>query len=169
MAGKIIGNTVKGLGSLVGDTVKDVAKEPGRIFEAATSAGSQTAAAGSSSPTARPVVASSPQPTVDRAREQDEINRLSQQINNKTGPAPKQPERRDVETEITQVRRKKETVEKDKQEELFLKELQEKREREQQEARIDAQEIIPQSKPSRGSALSPKNAGTKEMGKKRTG
>ncbi len=169
MAGKIIGNTVKGLGSLVGDTVKDVAKEPGRIFEAATSAGSQTAAAGSSSPTARPVVASSPQPTVDRAREQDEINRLSQQINNETGPAPKQSERRDVETEITQVRREKKTVEEDEQEGEFLRKLQEEREREQQEAKTDAQEIIPQSKPSRGSALSPKAVGTKEMAKKRIG
>ena len=145
MAGKIFGNAVK---------------EPGRIFEAATS--------GSSFPAARPAAVFKPQPVVNIAtREQEEINRLSKQIKGEENPAPKQPERRDVEAEITQVRREKKTVEEDKQEEEFLRKLQEERKKEQQEAKTDAQEIIPQSKPSRGSALSPKAVGTKEMAKRR--
>ncbi len=169
MAGNnIFGNTAKGVGGLAKSVVKDVAKEPGKIFESATGSSSPAPAGGGPSPATGPVSAPRSQPVVDGSGEQEEINRLSQQIKNEVS-APIQPKGRNVEEEIAQVREEKQVVAKDIEDEDFLKNLQEEREREQQEAAADAQEIIPQSKPSRGAAPSAKTAGTKELGKKRSG
>lgn len=175
MTAKIFGDTAKGLGNLAANAARGVVKEPGKIFEAATGGGSGS----TDSTTQRPIAGSrpnaavsqqsvKPRPSIDRAKEQEEINKLSQQIKDQAKP-PAVPVKRDVEAEITKVRQEKQSQEKQAEEEEFLRKLQEEREKERMEAQQDAKELIPKSRPSRGSAMSPKTAGTKEMGKKRNG
>lgn len=174
MAGKVFGDTAKGLGNLAADVARKAVNEPGKIFEAATGGGSESTDS-VTKPVAEPragvaVSQQLPQsaPSVGRVKEQEEINRLSQQIKDQARP-PTAPVKRDVEAEITKVRQEKQFQERQIDEEEFLKKLQEEREKERIEAQKDAEEVIPKSKLSRGSARSPKAAGTKEMGKKRTG
>jgi hypothetical protein len=172
MAGKIFGDTAKGLGNLAADAARKAVGEPGKIFESATGGSSSSDPALPKQVSPAESVGTGniqrPVPVVDREKEQAEIDRLSQQL--KSGASSESfPVKRDVEAEITEVRQKKDAEEKQSEEEEFLRKLQEERQRERLEAQKDAEDIIPKSKPSQGSAPSQKAAGTKEMGKKRTG
>jgi len=173
MAGNIFGDTAKGVGNLTADAAKKVASEPGKIFESATGGSSSSdAVAAKSAPVgglAGMAGSQRPVPKIDHEKERAEIDRLSQQLKGEADPSVVPPVKRDVEAEITQVRQQKDEKVKQLEEEEFLKKLQEERERERQEVQEDAADIIPKSKPSRGSSPSQNTAGTREMGKKRTG
>jgi len=164
MVKKIVKNVGASLGKLALDTAAKAVKEP-LGFTAPLTSGALLKSSSLNKPTQSKVKIAQ-MINQDKISSRTEMDRLKQQLVQPEQSSPSQG--RDVEKEIREVRAKKRQLLGKKEQEL-LTELQKAREEEEKLAQEDAQTGLPSSnRPQKGSALSRKGKGTKEMGKRRS-